>query len=229
METTATMSPDQVAPSFIEKRSAGIRVWHWLFALSVICSLVTVLLASTTFRTRNNTALVQQQLSKNGIQADDNQARAVSHAFNDKIWDLHRVIGIVIVFLLVSRILIELFQPGEEKFGRRLKGALGFRTSNPSEQRQRSHYLQVKTSYLVFYALILVMALTGLVMIFEQVPFFKSIHGSAKSLHALVQYFIYAFIALHLAGVIRADWGKYPGLVSTMIHGNRMTRGKKEM
>jgi cytochrome b561 len=121
--------------------------------------------------------------------------------------------------LLLSRILIEIAQPGEEKLGGKIRRALGFKSGDPGEVKERRHYIQVKGGYIAFYILILVMALTGLVLAFEDVAMLKGIQRPVKQVHGFVQYFIYGYILIHLVGVIRADLGKYRGLVSGMIHG----------
>jgi cytochrome b561 len=142
------------------------------------------------------------------------QARAVAHEFSDKLWDLHKWIGYVLCGLLISRIFIEFSQPGEEKFRVKLKKAPGY-----GETQQQ--YIRVKNIYLVFYGLILIMALTGLGLAFESLPFLKPIHTPVKKIHIFVQYFIYGFILIHLTGVLKADMGNHRGLVSGMIHGKK--------
>jgi Ni,Fe-hydrogenase I cytochrome b subunit len=73
----------------------------------------------------------------------------------------------------------------------------------------------------IFYVLIGTMALTGLGLAFEEVPVFRNWHRGISKVHQFVQYFIYAFILIHLVGVIRADLGRDKGLVSGMIHGGK--------
>jgi cytochrome b len=77
----------------------------------------------------------------------------------------------------------------------------------------------VLAGYLIFYLLILLMGATGLVLAFEDVPLFKSIHDAAKETHELLQYVFYGYAVLHIAGTIYADATRYHGLVSKMIHG----------
>jgi cytochrome b len=79
----------------------------------------------------------------------------------------------------------------------------------------------VKRTYLVFYLLILTMALTGLGLAFEDNPLLKAWHGSIKQIHSFVQYLIYGFILIHLVGVIWTDGNRHNGLVSGMIHGKK--------
>lgn len=187
-------------------------------------SLVTVGLASTLFRTRNNIALVQTQLKAKGVLVDGNQARAVAHEFSDKLWELHTWLGYILCFFVVARIVIEMTQPSDERLSRRLGAALAFRPSTPQERGEQQHYLLVKRSYLVFYAAIAVMALTGLVLAFENIALFKQWRAPVKQLHGFVQYVIYGYVLLHLAGVIRADLSQFPGIVSSMINGRKSSR-----
>jgi len=223
MNTISVFSAEQIneIPGFNDRYSLAIRIWHWIFFLFLTATLVTVLLASTVFRTRNNISLVQEQLQEKSVIVSNDQARAVAHAYNDKLWILHTYIGYVLCVFLLARILIEITRPGEEKLGARIKKAMGFRAVLPEDKMEQRHYLQVKWGYVVFYLLILIMALTGLGLAFEDAPFLKTFHGAIKQVHSFVQYFIYAYILLHLAGVIRADLGKYQGLVSGMIHGKK--------
>lgn len=204
-----------------QRHSAAIRIWHWSFFLVLTASLITVGLASTLFRTRNNISMVQTQLAKKGVAVDPDQARAVAHEFNDKLWGLHTWLGYILCFFLVGRLVIEWLGPSDERLGRRIKAALAFKPSTSREQGEQQHYLLVKRSYLVFYAAIAVMALTGLVLAFEDVALFKQWRAPVKQLHGFVQYVIYGYVVLHLAGVIRADLGQFPGLVSGMINGKK--------
>jgi cytochrome b561 len=210
-----------IPSSFNQPHSIAVRIWHWTFFVCIAATLVTVLLASTFFRTRNTTSMVQEQLQQKGVVVNQDQARAVAHEYNDKLWDIHRVIGYVLSALLLSRFLIELAQPREEKLIPRLKIAMGQRPEDPEAQGHRQHFVSVKTSYLVFYLIFLFMALTGLVLAFEDVAFLKGVHNLAKQVHSFLQYLIYAFILIHLIGVTRADLGRDPGMVSGMIHGKK--------
>ena len=206
---------------FHEGHSAAIRIWHWTFFLGVTATLIAVLLASTVFRTRNNISMVQEQLQGKGATVSQDQARAVAHEYNDKLWELHTYIGYFLCGLLLIRILIEIMQPGEEKLRTRLIRALRLSPGSPKEKQERRHYIRVKVMYLVFYCLILIMVLTGLGLAFEDFPLFKTWHRGITQVHSFVQYLIYGFILLHLGGVTLADLGEHKGLVSGMIHGKK--------
>lgn len=216
-----TNPPVPSAISFQQSHTLALRLWHWLTVLGMTASLVTVLLASTMFRTRNNIDMVQQQLQEKGVVVSKDQARAVAHEYSDKLWDTHKLIGYVLCFLLLSRVIIEIAQPGPEKFRSKLVHAMKFQSNIGSEQQERKHFLMVKRIYLVFYLAILIMALTGLGLAFEDAPYLKDMQKSFKSIHSFVQYFIYGFIFFHLAGLLLAETGKHRGIVSGMIHGRK--------
>jgi cytochrome b561 len=208
-------------PTFLEPHSLAIRIWHWALVVFIFSAVTTVALATFVFNTRQNIPMVQQQLQGKGVTVDAPTARAVSHAFNDRVWFLHKWIGYGIVLLVLARGLLEVFQPASENVARKMRYAAGFMPTTVEQAREKKHYLTIKWTYVVFYVLILVMALTGLVLAFEDVAFFQSIRRPVKSVHNFTQYLIYAFALLHIAGVVRADNLRYPGLVSRMIGGGR--------
>jgi Ni,Fe-hydrogenase I cytochrome b subunit len=65
------------------------------------------------------------------------------------------------------------------------------------------------------------MALSGLVLAFEDVKFLDPIHRLMKNVHEYSQYLVYIYILAHLIGVIREEIGKYPGIISSMVHGKK--------
>src|SRR5215475_8529323 len=156
-----------------QRNSIAIRIWHWLTVLGFTASLITVLLGSTLFRTRYNISTVTDEISAKGGSVTSDQARSVAHAFSDKLWDTHKIIGYVLCFLLLSRLFIELGQKSNEKLLTRIHKALNFRTSNEKDIMERNHYVLVKRGYLIFYGLFLCMAITGLILAFEDVEFLK--------------------------------------------------------
>lgn len=211
-------------PVFNGMHSAAIRIWHWASFVVISGSVITVLLASTLFRTKNNIALVHDQLQANGVVTNQDQARAVAHAFNDRLWDLHKWFGFALSALVVARVLIEMTQSRDEKFAVQLKRALRVKPADQQGRLEQQHYIQVKRIYLVFYAALILMACTGLGLAFDNVTFFRMYRSEIKQVHALLQWVIYGFIVMHIAGVILADLGKYRGLVSGMIHGQHIKR-----
>ncbi|MBL0016465.1 MAG: cytochrome b/b6 domain-containing protein [Bacteroidetes bacterium] len=104
----------------------------------------------------------------------------------------------------------------------KIKRALQLSPTSDVQKRDRLHYIWVKRGYLVFYLLIFVMAATGLGLAFEHdVELLDTYHRPIKQIHELGQWGMYAYIVVHLFGVLRADMTKYNGLVSRMIHGKQ--------
>jgi Ni/Fe-hydrogenase 1 B-type cytochrome subunit len=200
---------------FQTAKPASIRLWHWLTFLFFTASITTVIFGSTLFKTANNISLVQQQVQEKGGIVTKDQARSVAHEYSDKLWMLHKYIGFGLSFLIFSRIIIEVRLSKEKKLSTKIRSALGYPAGTP----EKKHLLFVQFSYAVFYILFITMATTGLVLAFEDVEWLKPVHNLAKETHSIVQWGLYTFFVIHIAGVIRADLTKYNGIVSRMING----------
>jgi Ni/Fe-hydrogenase 1 B-type cytochrome subunit len=218
----STNTPSSSSSPFHQPHSAALRIWHWLTFLLITGAIVTVLINSTLLSPRDNVKMVQEQLERKGLSATEDQAFAVSHEYEDKMWDVHKLIGYGLAFLLVARIVIEFTQPEDEKLKNKMKKIQELRSLQDSNLAEYNHYLWVRIAYTIFFLILFCLAATGLSMAFGRnlgIP--REIHGSIKEVHEIMQYFMYAFIFVHLAGVIRAEIGKFRGIVSAMIHGNR--------
>lgn len=207
---------------FIQKHSVMLRIWHWLTFIIISAIIITVLLNSTLFNQRRNIPMVQAQLKEKGLTVSEDQAFAVTREFEDKLWGVHKLLGYGLALLLVSRLFIEIVQPGEEKIPLRIKKALGLFKTKEGDWKEYRHYVIVKYSYLLFYILLFCMAVTGLGLAFgRELGFSRQLHGTIKEIHGFGQYFMYAFVIIHLGGVIIADNTTNKGLVSGMVNGNK--------
>ena len=202
-----------------QHHSLPIRIWHWMTFLLMTATLVTVLLGSTIYKTNQNIDMVKEKVEQKGGQITNDQARNVAHEFSEKLWELHTYIGYGLCLLLLSRFLIEASQSKDEKLRGRIKKALTFNVQVNNMEKDRKHFLWVNRGYLFFYGMFFVMALTGLGLAFEDVTLLKELHKPIKQIHEFVQYGIYAYILVHLVGVIRTDVYHSKGLVSSMING----------
>lgn len=200
---------------FQDRKSAAVRIWHWLTFLLMIATITMVLLSATLFHKRDNVKMIQDMVHEKGGMVTVDQAKNVAHEYNDKLWMVHKYLGFALSFLLLSRIGIEIAGSKEKKVMSRINNAIKL----PSAGGERNHYLAVQYSYLIFYLLFTFMALTGLVLAFEDVSWLDSLHRTAKNIHSVLQYFFYAYIAFHLIGTIRADITNYSGIISRMING----------
>jgi Ni/Fe-hydrogenase 1 B-type cytochrome subunit len=208
-------------PSFRERHSLTIRIWHWTTFVTIFGSLITVLLAKTLFNTRVNISLVQENLQKSSVTVSAAQARSVAHEFNDLVWNWHTYIGYVLTGLFVFRILIEFFQPKEQKLIRAIKKALKYLKMPGAEKKETKHYLLVKALYLFFYFSLLVQTSTGLFMVYsDDVDSLKNARSIASDFHSVFMWVIITYIVAHLGGVVLAEIGKKnKGIVSDMING----------
>jgi Ni/Fe-hydrogenase 1 B-type cytochrome subunit len=221
MNHTDTSSRRGASP-FLQKHSTLIRIWHWLTFIIITTLITTVLLASSALEPRKNIKLVQERLAGKGITVTDEQAFSVSHSYDDKMWDFHKLLGYGLAFLLLSRVIIELLQSKDEKAGSRIKHALKMNPQNTEDQKLKKHFLIVKRGYFVFYALLLLIVLSGLGIAFgRDVAFLDHNHRLIKQIHGFCQYLMYGFVLLHLGGVILSDLTHSKGIVSGMINGNK--------
>jgi len=210
MSTTAPVLFNQTKPALI-------RIWHWLAFLFFAASVTTVILNATLFKTKKNIEMVQVKVKEKGGNITLDQAKNVAHEYSDKLWNVHKFIGFGLVFLMVWRIIAEFIIARDKKWASRIKVA----NSLPDDTYDKSHYIMVQYSYLIFYVLFFIMASTGLVLAFEDVEALKSFHKLAKDIHNLTQWGLYGFMTFHIAGVLLAELGEQNGIVSAMINGKK--------
>jgi len=204
----------------IHKRySSSLRLWHWLSAIAITGSLLTVLVNSTVLKAGNSVPLVQSALEKTGAKITQDQARSVVHDLRDSVWNWHTYIGFAVSFLLLFRLILEFFQLSDQKLIRKIKTAYHHYYVIKTKREASKHEFYVKTSYAIFYLLLLITVVTGLDLAFEDdVPYLKKLHF-LKEVHSFNMYLILLFIAAHIIGVFLAERKDYKGIVSDMING----------
>jgi len=79
-----------------------------------------------------------------------------------------------------------------------------------------------KWAYIIFYICVTVSLITGLIIVLGPSEFKNSI----EEIHVLGIYYLLAFIGIHLAGVLIAEFTNQKGIVSKIISG---TDDKKQM
>lgn len=206
--------------SIVSKKNSGlIRFWHWSNVLVICGSLITVLINSTLFDS-GNSAVVLESLVNGGGEANAQQAREVLHSFEDQVWDFHIYFGYALAALLALRILAELMQPKHKRAFSKLKSAYQDYYLKPKERRLASENLFTKALYLLFYLLLILMAITGLSIAFKnEIGLSKDLSHQLKEIHGFVMYLIIGFIIIHIVGVYLAENKERKGIVSEMING----------
>jgi Ni,Fe-hydrogenase I cytochrome b subunit len=220
MATIEPVRKDVQHQEHTKKYSTSLRLWHWANTIVVSGSLLTVLVNSTIMDEKPVSALVKNELKNAGATVSDEQAGSVAHALGDSVWSVHIYFGYVFVALLLFRMILEFFQLTDQKFIRKMKNAYAqFQTTKKDREIAKNEFT-VKSIYAVFYLLLIIMAITGLFLTFEDLlaPF-KSIRHSVKEVHGFCMYLILAFIFAHLAGVFLAERKDNKGIVSDMING----------
>jgi len=202
--------------------SSLIRIWHWLTFVVMAFSLFSVLMGNVIFKPRVLTPVIQESLQHGGANITEKQAHGVAHEIHDIIWTWHKIIGYGLGILLISRFFIEFAQSQEERMAMRIKNAkAGIQDSN-LDKNDLKHFIWVNRAYLLFFLILALMAITGLGMAYEDdVPWLDHMKKFNHNIHGLLQYAMYAYLLLHIGGVIISDMTKHKGLVSGMINGNR--------
>ena len=204
--------------SRLKKYPSGLRLWHWLSAVVISGSLLTVLANSTITNGRSNAEVIQKSFAEKNVSVSQDQARAAAHEISDRVWELHTYFGYVLIALFIFRLALEFTHRADQKLIRKLKFA--YAQLNGANRKEAKHEVVVKALYIAFYTLLGIMAVTGLCMAFEDdVPALK-IHA-LREIHSFCMYLIIAFIIVHLAGVFLAERKDSKGIVSDMINGGR--------
>lgn len=217
---------DPVNPVLSKKNSPGLRFWHWANAIVISGLLVTVLINSTILDDRSNQSFLKTELQKGGTILNEQQARSLAHAQSDEVWGIHIYFGYFLAALFVFRLVMEFFQPKDQRFFVKLKQVYRQYFDLKQNRYLARHDLAVKIIYLVFYAMLTVMVVTGLTLAFEdELALPRALHHNIKEIHGFTMYLILAFIVVHLIGVYLAERDKSPGIVSDMINGGRSDPG----
>lgn len=119
------------------------------------------------------------------------------------MWDWHIYIGYALVGLFSIRFILPAF--GQMKiqnpFGKDLSTKMKFQ----------------KWTYILFYVCVIVSLTTGLMIEFGP----KELKKSIEEIHVLGIYYLIAFIAIHLGGVLLAEFTDQKGIISRIISGSK--------
>jgi len=206
--------------SFRRYQPTSLRLWHWLNATAILGLLATVLLRKTFLSWRTNSALIESRLQQNGVDITPELAKEIAVAIRDPLWEWHIRLGVILGVLLIGRMAIALLVEKRFPGVAALKAALG-RTALPAQERGEAlHHSLVNSAYAFFYLATMLMVATGFAMLFSaELGLSKGLVGSVKEIHELAMWFFVVFAGGHLLGIIVAENGKDPGIISDMVHG----------
>jgi len=209
-------------PQRKKKYSSLLRLWHWANVIIISGSLLTVLLNSTLLNRNYNAGLPNKPLHTAKLDITPVQSKFVVHALSERIWAVHTYFGFGLAALVLFRLILEFFQQADQRFLPKFKSAYAQYKVLKKKGKLANHELAVKLIYLMFYLLIITMAVTGLTMAFSHyLGVSNSMRHKIQEVHGFGMYLILAFIAVHLAGVFLAERKDSTGIVSDMINGGK--------
>ncbi|MBS1521676.1 MAG: cytochrome b/b6 domain-containing protein [Bacteroidetes bacterium] len=222
MELIATAPVAEVDATRTKKYSSTIRLWHWLNAIIITGSLLTVLINSTVMKAWTNASLIADNLKEKGVEVSEDQARSVAFALSDKVWAVHTYLGYALAGLFLFRIILEFFELADQRLIRKIKAAKQSFLSRQEDRISSRNEMLIKTLYAVFYVLLIVMVVTGLCLAFrDSIPALRKMHF-IKEIHGFTMYLIIGFIIVHVVGVVIGEKKRHKGIVSDMINGGQM-------
>ncbi|MFA6759444.1 MAG: cytochrome b/b6 domain-containing protein [Sulfuricurvum sp.] len=170
--------------------TALFKAWHWLSAFVVSGLVGTVLLRKGFLSYRANSEIIMDKLLGVGVEVLRDDAIMVAKAIRDVMWQWHIILGFMLAFLIVYRVLLAIF----DKRDKIPFASLGL------------HKKGVRVSYYIFYASIVFMALSGFMLHFkEELALAEATFRSIKDLHEIVYNYFLIFIPLHIVGVVVAE------------------------
>ncbi|UFH58035.1 cytochrome b/b6 domain-containing protein [Sulfurovum mangrovi] len=194
----------------MKKWRLDFRVWHWVHAAVVLGLLGTVFLRKTFLSWRTNSELLTQKLSEINLEITADQATAVAKAIRAPMWEWHILLGYAFAALLLWRIFLFFTESGKQNY--------------QNLKEENLHKKMVKVGYLVIYAILLFMAVSGLMIHFyETLGLTKEGAHTIKEIHELVYNAILIFVPLHIIGVVIAENRDEKGIISEMINGGKVS------
>ena len=185
------------------KYSNIYRIIHWTMAVSFLLLLITIFLRLTWLNKYNVAAIIQDYLSSTEQNLTQEQLIVLAKKIRQPMWNWHIYIGYVLVGLFSIRFILPAF--GHMKI------------QNPFGKNLSTKMKLQKWIYIIFYICVIVSLITGLII--ELGP--KELKTTMEEIHILSIYYLIAFIAVHLAGVLIAEFSDQKGIISRIVSGSK--------
>jgi cytochrome b561 len=145
------------------------------------------------------------------LEVTNDQAVTLAKAIRAPMWEWHIILGYALAALVVWRILLFFTESGKRNY--------------QNFKEENLHKKIVKAGYLVIYAVLLFMAVSGLMIHFyEALGLTKDTAHTIKEVHELIYNVILIFVPLHIIGVLIAENRDEKGITSEMINGGEMSK-----
>lgn len=183
--------------------SITYRIIHWTIAFAIFFLLITIFLRLTWMNKSNMAEIIQSYLTNIGVSLTSDQANGLAKSIRKPMWDWHIYTGYVLVGLFSIRFLLPAF--GQMKiqspFAKDLSIKMKFK----------------KWTYILFYVCIIVSLSTGLMLEFGP----KGLEQTMEDIHVLGIYYLLLYIAIHLGGVLIAEFTDQKGIISRIVRGSK--------
>jgi len=185
------------------KYSKLYRIIHWAIAVSFLLLLITIFLRLTWMNKYNVAAIIQGYLSDTEQNLSQDQLITLAKKIRQPMWNWHIYIGYLLVGLFSIRFILPVFGP--------------MKIQNPFSKNLSTKMKFQKWTYIIFYVCVIVSLTTGLII--ELGP--KELKKPMEEIHVLGIYYLVAFIAIHLAGVLIAEFTDQKGIISRIVSGSK--------
>ena len=185
------------------KYSKIYRITHWAIAISFMLLLITIFLRLTWLNKFNVAAIIQEYLNGTDQILSQEQLIVLAKKIRQPMWDWHVYIGYILVGLFSIRLTLPAL--GHMKF------------QNPLIKNLSLKEKFQKWMYIIFYVCVIISLVTGLFIEFGP----KELKKTMEEIHILGIYYLIAFIVIHLAGVLIAEFTNQKGIVSRIVSGTK--------
>lgn len=179
------------------------RIIHWAIALSFLLLLITIFLRLTWLNKYNVAAIIRDFLATTDQNLSQDQLMVLAKKIRQPMWDWHIYIGYVLVGLFSIRFILPAF--GQMK------------VQNPFDKGLSTKMKIQKWSYIIFYICVVISLLTGLLIEFGP----KTLKKPMENIHVLGIYYLLAFIVVHVAGILIAEFTDQKGIISRIVSGSK--------
>jgi len=151
----------------------------------------------------NVAAIIQDYLSDTDQVLSQEQLIDLAKKIRQPMWNWHIYIGYALVGLFSIRFILPAFEHMkiQNPFGKNLSTKMKFQ----------------KWIYIIFYFCVFVSLATGLIIELGPEEFKKQM----EEIHVLGIYYLIAFIGIHFAGVLIAEFTDQKGIISRIVSGQK--------
>ena len=178
------------------------RILHWAIAISFMLLLLTIFLRLTWMNKSNVAAIIADYLKETDQHLTQDQMITLAKKIRKPMWVWHIYFGYVLVGLFSIRFILPAL--GQMKF------------QNPFGKNQSATVKFKKWTYILFYVCVIVSLGTGLMIEFGP----STLKDPMEEIHVLGIYYLLAFIAIHIGGVLLAEFTGQKGIISRIVSGS---------